>query len=71
MKSTAVDMLINNISGAVYPSADKLRERHILAQSLYLLVYLARRQRKDEIYNAVSLTKNLLIRLSKPTGTSK
>jgi hypothetical protein len=47
MEATIVTALIDDIVQAVYPKPESVRERHLLAQLLHLLAYLARRKPKD------------------------
>jgi len=47
MEATIVTVLIDDIVQAVYPHPQAVRERHLLAQLLHLLVYLARRKPRD------------------------
>jgi hypothetical protein len=43
MESNAVTELIEEIVTGVYPDPHSLRERYFLSQSLYLLVFIAKR----------------------------
>lgn len=47
MEATIVTVLIDDIVQAVYPQPQSVRERHLLAQLLHLLVFLAKRKPRD------------------------